>query len=379
MIEKNLHICVVTIDYPGNNRSEFTFVEQLVLEFASLGVRCTVIAPFSITKSLLRIMPFDRKYQLIIKEENRIEIYRPRYISFSNFKLFGISLSAYFHKCAVNKTLNKLKVQPDVLYSHFWASGIECYNYALNKNIPLFIATGESIIHDLNAGRKFKLPEFRDYVSGVICVSEKNRDESIEKGLTTADKCIVLPNGVDLSKFYKKDQRASRKLMGYSTDDFIVVFVGHFDERKGTLRLSSAINILNDPGIRSIFIGNGPMVPDCDGILFRGKVSHDNISDYLNCADVFVLLTLHEGCSNAIIEAMACGLPIISSDLAFNKDILDDGNSIRVDPNNIRAIADAVKEIKENPQKRKKALNPINPALRLSPHLIKDPTMSSEV
>jgi len=68
---------------------------------------------------------------------------------------------------------------------------------------------------------------------------------------------------------------------------------------------------------------------------------------------VFVLPTLAEGCSNAIVEAMACGLPIISSDLPFNKDILDNQNSILVDPMNINKIALTIKELKENPQKRK--------------------------
>jgi glycosyltransferase involved in cell wall biosynthesis len=63
---------------------------------------------------------------------------------------------------------------------------------------------------------------------------------------------------------------------------------------------------------------------------------------YLNAADVFVLPTLGEGCCNAIVEAMACGLPIISSDRPFNYDILNADNSIMVEPENIEAIAAAI-------------------------------------
>ena len=72
----------------------------------------------------------------------------------------------------------------------------------------------------------------------------------------------------------------------------------------------------------------------------------------LSAADVFVLPTLSEGCCNAIIEAMACGLPIISSNLPFNDDILWDDNSIRIDPMNIDDIRNAISLLKEDQQMR---------------------------
>ena len=82
-------------------------------------------------------------------------------------------------------------------------------------------------------------------------------------------------------------------------------------------------------------------------------LQHNQIPDYLNMADIFVLPTLNEGCCNAIIEAMACGLPVISSNLPFNKDILDESNSILINPQNIEDIAKAIKLLKDNPLKRK--------------------------
>lgn len=64
--------------------------------------------------------------------------------------------------------------------------------------------------------------------------------------------------------------------------------------------------------------------------------------------------TENEGCSNAVIEAMACGLPIVSTDAPFNYDILNDTNSILVDCHDIDEIAQAIKTLKENSELRSK-------------------------
>jgi glycosyltransferase involved in cell wall biosynthesis len=67
-----------------------------------------------------------------------------------------------------------------------------------------------------------------------------------------------------------------------------------------------------------------------------------------------VLPTLAEGCCNAIVEAICCGLPVISSDRKFNYDVLDESNSIMVDPLDVGAISQAIKELKDNPDLRDK-------------------------
>ena len=109
-----------------------------------------------------------------------------------------------------------------------------------------------------------------------------------------------------------------------------------------------SIRMIHEKDVFSLFIGKGGQIPDCENILFIEEVSHERVPLYLNAADAFVLPTMHEGCCNAVVEAMACGLPIISSNLPFNWDVLDNSNSIMVNPSNLEMIADAIKTLRDN-------------------------------
>lgn len=334
-----MNICVIAPDYPDERRSSFTFVKQLVDAFARQGHKCYVVAPYSVTRN-----------KRICKEKSvehiglgSVTILRPNYISFSRLKLFGLYVSEVLHKWSVNRALRKLPNNIDCVYGHFWNSAIEGYSYAKKKNLPLFVASGESEISDEVVDAKFQ--EIYDYISGVICVSSKNREESIEKGLTQIHKCIVIPNAVNPNIFYKYDKKECRTELGIPSDVFVVISVGWFNERKGINRVSAAIDMIPEDKISSIFIGNGQEGPTCRNIIFKGTVKHDKIAKYLSAADAFVLPTLREGCCNAIVEAMACGLPIISSDLSFNHDVLNEDNSIMINPKDVSEIATAIHKL----------------------------------
>lgn len=341
------HICFISGGYPYKENNDFVFVKKLVDAIADQGVHCSVISPKSISNGFIRKTPIPPRYSVYnTKGGKQVEVYRPRTISFSNLRVGKIKLSSWISSRVVRYIARKLKHTPDVFYGHFWGAGLSIYPVALEKHIPLFIATGESSIPPFDGCKQDYLKKFSEYVSGVICVSTKNKLESIERKLTVPEKTMVSPNGVDSSVFIKKDRISCRKKLGLPLDDFITCFVGFFIDRKGPLRVAKAIHQLNDSSIKSLFIGKGEQQPECPGILYKGTVLHENLADYLNAADVFVLPTLHEGCCNAIIEAMGCGLPIISSNLPFNDDILSDGNSIRIDPNSVSEIAEAIKKIR---------------------------------
>lgn len=341
-----MNICFITQRYPGaHNTTDYAFVKQLVDAIAKLGNCCYVLAPFNIThyRSFSRI---KEEYSI---GEGSVTVYRPGYLSFSTWHLGKFSPTSWFYKKAIKKALRLLKVRPDFMYGHFWSSAFDGYEFARKRNIPLFVASGESeITESFSFNRGWE--EFAEYVRGVICVSSKNREESIRLGLTTDNKCGVFPNAINAELFHKYNKEVCRKKLCIPDNCFIVAFVGWFNERKGSQRLSAAIDQLED--VKSFFIGKGELEPKCEGILYKGALPHEEIPIYLGAADCFVLPTLHEGCCNAVIEAMACGLPVVSSNLPFNWDVLDDTNSILIDPRNIDEMANAISTLKENKEKR---------------------------
>lgn len=355
-----MHICVVAEGYPFIHRAYFTFVKQLCVAMADLGIQVSVIAPQSITKSIVRKVPIAPKYRREkTTKGNYVDIYSPRIISLGQLGTKGgfKHFNSFWFSRSVCKVVEKFENKPDALYGHFWHSAYAVYPVAKKYKIPLFVASGEAEIELHRNYSHEHLREFIAYVNGVICVSTKNKNESVNAQLTTMDKCIVIPNAIDVSLFYKKDKERLRNKLGISQTDFVVAFVGGFIHRKGANRIALAIKQLADPSIKSIFIGrlmghNDQYLPQCNGIIHRGPVAHDKVADFLSCADVFVMPTLHEGCCNANIEAMACGLPIISSDRDFNYDILDSSFSILIDPMNVEEIAQQISYLKTHPKER---------------------------
>ncbi|MBR4793312.1 MAG: glycosyltransferase family 4 protein [Bacteroidaceae bacterium] len=350
----SLLVCSDT--YPTPTDPAFSFVGQLCEEFSRQGVKVTVLAPLSYTSHLVRGYPLHpRKRVYNIEGGQPITVLQPYTLTFGmKFK----RLNDIILKWVMGRAIRKYGRSADAFYAHFWHNGYRLYPFAKKHKKPLFVATGEETILLGRSEPITEKKEFAEYVKGVICVSSKNQNESLELGLTSCDKCEVYPNSIDNKLFRKLNKEELRKKYGYSNDDFIVAFVGWFIDRKGPQRVAAAISRLAELPIKSFFIGKAShtenIIPDCPGILYKGEVMHDNLPDFLNMADVFVLPTLSEGCCNAIIEAMACGLPIISSNLPFNWDVLNSCNSIMVDPQNVDEIALALKTLFEDRNKCQK-------------------------
>lgn len=355
-----MKVCIISTDYPAPSHPKYVFVEQLVNEMVKQGVDISVIAPQSITRHFLKCDPLLPENSVNVIGSHRYHVYRPKYLTLGNAPSFIQKVLQWYRYRVILKVINSQKILPDALYGHFWQNAYDVRKYSYKNGTPLFVACGEgdSALEDLvNSLSESEKERLSAAVTGVISVSSLNKRKCIEYGLSKADDIVVLPNSVN-SSLFSNIKKIDRKKLGVSDDDFLIVFTGAFIHRKGSARLAEAIDKIGDKKIKVIFIGKpipgDDAPPHCNGIVHIGPLDHDDIPSYLSVADTFCLPTLNEGCSNAIVEAIACGLPIISSNRPFNDDILDSSNAIQVNPESVDEIATAIKRLKDDTCLREK-------------------------
>ena len=344
-------ITVVTSNYPAPGHAANVFVQQLVHAMIDQGVKVTVVAYQSIVHSIFhkeKVLPLHSKG--VTDKGIEYNIYRPYTFSTGNrdFKFVKwINKKIIVHKVA--------SIKSDILYCHFWGTALPVYEYALDKQLPMFVACGEgdNALEDMvEKMPKKKLQELAKACTGVVSVSSENKRKCIKFGLSREENTNVFPNCVNTAFFHKREAKELKGSLGIKANDFVLCFVGGFTPRKGPDRVAQAIKNLNDPNIKVMFIGK-PFPGyaydfDCPGIIHKGPLDHELIPEYMSCADIFVLPTQKEGCSNAVVEALAMGLPVISSDGPFNDDILDEKNSIRINPDDVDALTDAIRKLRDD-------------------------------
>jgi glycosyltransferase involved in cell wall biosynthesis len=216
---------------------------------------------------------------------------------------------------------------------------------------PAFVVIGEGDIvgHNRVAGDEENGAVARR-LAGVVALNEGARSEVIERYRLDPSRVAVIPVGVDTSIFSPGDRMAARRRLDLAPEKFIVVFVGRLEHNKGSDRVAQAVDGLDD--VTAIFVGPGRLARIQRNCLSVGPVPHDKVPEYLKAADAFVLPSLVEGVSNAVMEAMACGLPVIISEREFSRTVADDQAGIFVDPLAPEEIRRAIAALRDDPTRR---------------------------
>lgn len=202
----------------------------------------------------------------------------------------------------------------------------------------------------------------RRWVGG--CLRRANRVHAISRTLAAAaedlgaSQVVVIPNGVDEALFRPFDKVKLRAEHGILPRQKVVVTVCRLIPRKGVkYALQAAALVARDiPDLRMIVIGEGPQRTELERLIselqiedrvdLKGWVQHDRLPEYLSLADVFVSTPDFEGLGIVFIEALACGVPTIGSNVGGIPDIIQDGhNGVLVAPGDVPALARALTRV----------------------------------
>lgn len=347
------HICVISQRYPcAATPALHVFVQKLVHAMADLGAEVTVISPIPVLSRKYKGTP--AKYEEKTEKGSSITIYRPRFMYFGQkftkpINTAKISVQTMFDACV--KVIDENSIKADAFYGHFiCAAGLVAARLGRKYDKPSFFAFGESSDWSYRHYGFEAVRKELASVSGVVAVSTLNRQRLIDDSIVDGGKIKVFVNGVNTERFYPRDREESRKKFNVPKDAFTAAFVGQFVERKGVLVANEAMRMTDTLGL---FAGSGDEVPTGEHVLHAKRLTPEEIPYMLSAADVFVFPSVNEGCSNALLEAMACAVPIVATDAEFNYDILDATNSIMVDGTKAGEIAAAITKLKDDPELRR--------------------------
>ncbi len=177
----------------------------------------------------------------------------------------------------------------------------------------------------------------------------------------------LVPNGVDGRRFAPvgaAERATVRSRLGVSPDELVALFVGRLEQRKGIdILLQAWTDLVRRPGApRLLIAGPGRLAPWArkaqtqgldEWVRFLG--GRDDVANLYRAADLLVFPSRAEGCPNAVLEAMASGLPVVASDVAGNREVLGgDGKVGRLVPvESPGALADAVAALMTAPALRR--------------------------
>ena len=250
---------------------------------------------------------------------------------------------------------------PDVLDAHFiWPDGVAVAGLARQFDIPYVITLRGKIYECLKSPSQVKqCARALQGAAAVISVSSRMAEEARKLGVD--DKRLhVIANGVNRSHFRPRDKKECRRLLALPEQGKLLVTVAHLGHRKGHHEVIQALAGLPE-NVSLIIVGGaaqGGTIEELQSIaqkfgvasrvILPGAQPYDRIPHYFAAADASVLASYREGCPNAVLESLACGTPVVATDVGAVPDILPTPVVGRIVPvQQIEPLRKAIAEVLE--------------------------------
>jgi len=253
--------------------------------------------------------------------------------------------------------LRRLIAPGDIVHSFLFHANLVARVAALGRRPAAVISSARVAERSRPRRRRLECWTHR-LVDAEVCVSNGVRD-FLRAGGFPPEKLLVIPNGVDVARFAGRDP-AYKERLGLKPDTPLVTTLGRLHEQKGmTYFLRAAASIRRSrPDCHFLLVGRGPLEAQLRAEASQFQIqSHvhflgfcEDVPAVLKATDVFVLASLWEGMPNALLEAMATGLPVVATRVEGTVDIVEDGKTgVLVMPRDVPALVSSILRLLEDP------------------------------
>lgn len=368
-----MRILVVSYMYPNStNEILGIFVEEQVKALVKRGCEIKVIAPVAYCPPFPfnRISKRVRQCSNIAFRElrNGVEVYHPRYITTAPLLIGNVLI--HLHGWLIYRGIKNLATKivsdfnPHIIHVH----GVFPDGYAvallkkdLKKNIKVVVTTHRGdLISAFNNNLIMKRTRFSlNHSDFIMPVSPALKD--MASSISNQSQIRVIPNGVDIHKFeltaedIKWIEQKKRDFNGKKT----LLFLGQLTERKGIKELFKAftqINSYRDDLILVLVGGNGDVSDyitnnnSKEKVKLIGPVKHEQVKLWMSLCDIFTLPSYREGMPVAMLEAMACGKPIIVTNIDGVREIIKNReNGLLIQPGDVDSLVESIDFLLDNP------------------------------
>ncbi|MCX7098735.1 MAG: glycosyltransferase [Methylococcales bacterium] len=271
------------------------------------------------------------------EEQDGVRVYFPRFFSIPGLLK---SYDGFFMALGSLPTLIKHRKQFNIIDAHFaYPDGYAATLLGKWLAIPVTITLrGTEVPLSKLPGRKTRQLTALKSASRVFSVSDSLKQHVVSLG-AESDKIRVVGNGIDVDKFYPLAKTLARAELNIPEDAKVLVSVGGLVDRKGFHRVIEVLPelVAKHPGLIYLIVGGDSPEGNIrerlenqvkalkleDHVRFLGAYPSGQLKLPLSAADLFVLATANEGWANVFLEAMACGLPVITTEVGGNKEVVN--------------------------------------------------------